>query len=130
MTEPNETRIFVTHAPHVELEIVVVARVYNGIDADPRVRLRQPSLEELYGCLETVRGGEFRFVPDLDYAVEGFNAKAQRTPREEEGGEERWGVVEEERGARRPGNGLGQDAPATEVPFAETGTIHTGEEAS
>jgi len=65
------TRLYITHGPGIELEVTVVAREYNGIDSDPKVRLRQPTLEELHGCLDEVRGGDFRFVPDLNYPVAG-----------------------------------------------------------
>ena len=54
----------------VELEIRVTAREFTGIDSDPRVRLRVPTLEELHGCLTDVKLGNFRFFQELDFPAE------------------------------------------------------------
>ena len=68
MSEPS--RLYVSISTDIELEVVVTAREYNGIDSDPRVRLRQPTLEELQGCLADVKAGDFRFFKDLDFPEE------------------------------------------------------------
>ncbi len=62
--------MYVSISTDVELEVVVTAREYNGVDSDPHVRLREPSFEEMNECLAAVKVGDFKFVPDLDFPVE------------------------------------------------------------
>ena len=45
------------HRPHVEIKVEVTARFRNGIDCDPRVLERQPTLPEIFDAAAKIVPG-------------------------------------------------------------------------
>lgn len=64
-------KIYIPVGPTVEIELTCVARVSNGIDTDPAVILREPTVKEMFALVDQT--GRPRFLehvslsPTLDY---------------------------------------------------------------
>ena len=57
-------------SPDVELRLDMTIRYYNGIDSDPRVILREPTLAEVLAAAAKLRPGgntDFSMTPTVDY---------------------------------------------------------------
>jgi hypothetical protein len=52
-----QTVLYIPIAPHVEIKVEVTARFRNGIDSDPRVLERQPTLPEIFDAAAKIVPG-------------------------------------------------------------------------
>lgn len=66
-------KIYLPLAADTELELTCVVREYDGIDCDPGVELRQPTVAEMFAALDALRGrnilGRAQLEPTLDFPV-------------------------------------------------------------
>ena len=74
--ERGNCKFYVEITPDTEVEIVVTARDYNGMDSDPKVIERMPSFSELLRYREALNRGDMRLVPHLDFPRVEFGAAA------------------------------------------------------
>lgn len=63
-------RFYVAITPDTEVEVVVTARDYNGVDSDPKVISRKPTFCELRRFQVALNRGDMRLVPHLDFPVQ------------------------------------------------------------
>ena len=66
------TTIYQPLSPDVELKLTLQIRYYNGIDSDPRVITREPTLPEILKAAALLRPGgsmSYSLTPTLDYPV-------------------------------------------------------------
>ena len=64
------TTIFQPLSRDVEMKLTLQIRYYNGIDSDPRVITREPTLSEILAVAAKLRPGgnlDFSATPTLDY---------------------------------------------------------------
>ena len=64
------TTIYQPLSPHVEMKLTLQIRYYNGIDSDPRVITREPTLTEILAAAAKLRPGgnmNFSLTPTLDF---------------------------------------------------------------
>lgn len=66
------TTIYQPLSPDVELKLSMEIRYYNGIDSDPRVITREPTLAEILRAAALIRPGgnmTYSLQPTLDYPL-------------------------------------------------------------
>lgn len=67
----NPTKIYIPLSADAEMEVSCVVREYDGMDSDPGVELRAPSVAEMFEVLEVLRGKDFlgqaQVRPGLDF---------------------------------------------------------------
>lgn len=66
------TTIYQPLSPNVELKLTMEVRFYNGIDSDPRVIVREPTLSEILQAAALLRPGgnmSWSSTPTLDYPL-------------------------------------------------------------
>lgn len=67
------TTIYQPLSPNVELCLNMETRFYNGIDSDPRVIIREPTLNEILEAAAKLRPGgnmSFSHRPTLNYPTQ------------------------------------------------------------